>query len=106
MNISRSTLYRRLDEAGVSTDDRTHLSNEQLDALIEVIKREHPNDGEVLIQGHLIRQGVRVPRQMLREAIHRVDHDNVVARRHSVVQRRVYSVPHPNYIWHMDSHHN
>ena len=44
-------------------------------------------------------------REALRKAIHRVDHENVVARRHHTVQRRVYSVPHPNYIWHLDGHH-
>lgn len=105
MNISRSTLYRRLEEAGVSTDDRTQLSADEVDELIMAIKQDHPNDGEVLLQGHLIRQGVRIPRQVLRESIHRVDHANVVARRHSVVRRRVYAVPHPNYIWHIDGHH-
>ncbi len=57
------------------------------------------------MQGHLIQRGVRVPRQRLRDAIHRVDHERVVSRRLSVVRRRVYSAPYPNYIWHKDSHH-
>ena len=105
MNISRSTLYRRLNEAAISSSDYTPLSSGELDQMIMEIKINHPNDGEVLMQGHLLHQGVKVPRQMLRESIHRVDHDNVVSRRRSVVERRVYSVPHPNYIWHIDSHH-
>ena len=42
---------------------------------------------------------------MLRASIHRVDHENVIARRYSTVRRRTYSVPYPNYIWHIDSHH-
>jgi len=94
LEISRSTLYRR-----------EILSDEQLDEVIQLIKENHPNDGEVLIQGNLVRQGIRVPRRMVRASIHRVDHERVAARQHSVVRRRVYSVPHPNYIWHMDSHH-
>lgn len=105
MNISISTLYRRLNEAGICPSNCTHLSSDQLDQLIEELKRYHPNDGEVLMQGHLLRQGVKVPRQMLCESIYGVDHDNVVASRRSVVQHRVYSVPHPNYIWLIDSHH-
>lgn len=104
LNISRSTLYRRLREAGIEVRDKL-VTDQQLDATIQHIKQNHPNDGEVLIQGHLVRQGIQVPRRMLRASIHRVDHDNVVARQHSVVKRRVYSVPHPNYLWHMDSHH-
>ena len=105
LNISPSTLYRRLNEAGISPERETLVSEQQLDETIQCIKLTHPNDGEVLTQGHLIRQGIRVPRRMLRASIHRVDHDSVVARQHSVVRRRVYSVPHPNYLWHMDGHH-
>ena len=105
LGISRSTLYRRLNEAGVATDDHTPLSNHQLDRVIELIKKDHPKDGEVLVRGHLLRQGIKVTRQKIRDSIHRVDHTNVAARRRNVVHRRVYSVPFPNYIWHIDSHH-
>ncbi len=94
-----STLYRRLDEAGISPEScTTLLSDQQLDVILQRIKQNHPNDGEVLLQGHLIHQGIRVPRRILRASIHRVDHDSVVEHQHSVVQRRVYSVPHPNYV--------
>ena len=44
-------------------------------------------------------------RKELRAAIHRVDHENVIRRRRSTIKRRVYSVPHPNFIWHIDSNH-
>lgn len=102
---SRSTLYRRLQEAGVSPNDCTILSNQQLDEIIQSIKLDHPNDGEVLMQGHLIRMGIRITRQLLHNSIHRVDHMNTVARGHSVVRHRVYSVQYPNFLWHIDSHH-
>lgn len=48
---------------------------------------------------------MKIQRQALRDSIHRNDHDNTVARRSSVVRRRVYSVEYPNSVWHMDSHH-
>ena len=48
---------------------------------------------------------IRVPRQALRQSIHRVHHANIVLRRCLVVRRQVYSLPCPNYIWHIDSHH-
>ena len=105
LEISRDTLYRRLEEAGVSPDDYTPLSDQQLDETIHSIKQDHPNDGEVLLQGHLLRQGIRIPRHTLRSAIHHVDHINIVARKRSVVQHRIYSVPHPTHIWHIDGHH-
>ena len=101
LGLSRATLYRRLKEAGVSSDEYTQVSDEQLDEVICSIKQDHPNDSEVLLQGHLLRQGIKVPRHALCNAIHmihRVDHISTVTRKRSVVRRRIYSVPHPNYI--------
>jgi len=105
LDISRATLYRRLEEAGVSSNDNTPLSDVQLDEIVSSIKQDHPNDGEVLIKGHLISRGIRVPRQALRDSIHQVDHENVDARRNSVIHHRIYSVPYPNSVWHIDGHH-
>jgi len=42
-----------------------------------------------------------VPRAELRAAI-RVDHDNTVLRCSEVIKRRVYTVAHPNSLWHID----
>ena len=57
------------------------------------------------MQGHLVRMRIRVTRQALRNSIHRVDHINVILRHRTVVRRRVYSVPFPNSVWHIDGHH-
>ena len=83
----------------------TPLSDVQLDEIVSSIKQDHPNDGEVLIKGHLISRGIRVPRQALHDSIHRVDHENIDACCNSIIHRRVYSVPHPNSVWHIDGHH-
>ena len=103
--ISRSTLYRRLGGAGISTDDYTGISSSELDDVIQGIKSEFPNDGEVMLNGHLLRLGIKVTQQALRDSIHRVDHANTVNRRSKVVQRRVYTVSCPNALWHIDTHH-
>lgn len=105
LGISRSTLYRKLDEAGISSQDHSPLSDRELDQVIRALKIDHPNDGEVLLQGHLVSMGIRVTRAALRRSIHRVDHAGTVVRQRSAVRRRVYSVPHPNFVWHIDSHH-
>lgn len=41
----------------------------------------------------------------MRASIHRVDPDGMAERSRKAIKRRVYSVPHANYIWHIDSHH-
>lgn len=105
LGISRQTLYRRLEEYGIPCSDNTVMSNNDLDKIVEGIKSEHPNDGEVMIQGQLVGLGIRVTRYQLRASIHRVDHEGSQRRLSCVVKRRQYSVDCPNSIWHIDGHH-
>ena len=49
--------------------------------------------------------GIGVPRAQLRSSIHRVDHANRVSRQSTVIRRRIYSVAHPNSVWHIDGNH-
>ena len=81
------------------------LSFSDLDSLLTEIKCNHPNAGEVMLGGHLISIGVRVPRSQLRDSIHRVDPQEVELRRLHIVKRRQYFVESPNSVWHMDGHH-
>ncbi len=80
---------------------------------MKAIKQDHPNDGERLVQGHLSRQGISVRRKMLRDSIHHIDHENVVAPKMlwlvDVILYNVENTPHvpfPNFIWHIYSHKN
>ena len=90
LGISRHTLYCRLTEEGILRELQfTEIPNEDLDDLIKDIKGEHPNDGEVLVTGHLLAKGIRVPCAQIRPSIHRVDPDNTVLQRRRAVVRRV-----------------
>ena len=57
LDISSSTLYCQLNEEGISCDLYTHLTSAELDELVIDIKRNHPNDGKVLLNGHLNKVG-------------------------------------------------
>ena len=105
LHISRSTLYRRMQESGISVDDYAKLSESSLDKIIQDIKVNHPKDGERLMQGHLSRISLNVRRKDLRSAIHRVDPHGLEARKRYSIKRRAYCVPYPNALWHLDSHH-
>ena len=105
LGISRQTLYRRLEEYGIPCSDYNVMLPNDLDRAVKDIKSEHPNDGEVMIQGQLVGQGIRVTRSQLRASIHRVDHENTRHRLSHVIRRRQYSVECPNSIWHIDGHH-
>ena len=69
------------------------------------IKQSHPNDGEVMMRGHLLHEGVRVPRSRIRASIHRVDPAGVAERKSKAVKRWVYHVSYPNDVWHIDGNH-
>ena len=105
LEISRSTLYRRLQEFNIDPRAFTEISQSELDELLKTIKSTNPNCGKVMIQGSLIHRGIKIPRDMLRAAIHRVDHENTVQRQTSVINRRVYCAPHPNAVCHLDDNH-
>jgi len=82
LGISRATLYRRLDEEGLSSNcTYSNISDQDLDSYLVSIKRSHPNDGECLLAGHLCCLGIIVPRSQLRGSIHLVDPKNTAARR-------------------------
>lgn len=106
MGISRSTLYRRLQDEGI---DRactySSISDSDLDRAVTSIKQSHPNDGERLMIGHLHRIGIIVQRWRVRASIHRVDPVSTALRRSRTIRRRVYSVEGPNSLWHIDGNH-
>ena len=106
LGISRSTLYRRLEESGIQQDVQyTSISDFELDRAVEYIKNMHPNDGERLLIGHLRRMEIVVPRARVRGSIHRVDPVSTALRRSIAIRRRTYWVSGPNALWHIDGHH-
>ena len=58
-----------------------------------------------MLQGHLLHMGIEVPRAKLHSTIHRTDHANTIRRQSHIINRRVYSTPHPNAVWHIDRTH-
>ena len=72
--VSRSTLYRRIQDEGLSLDlTFTNVTDNELDHHVEAIKRLYPNKGERLMIGHLRSLGIYVPQSLLGASIHRVD---------------------------------
>ena len=70
------------------------------------IQYNFPNSGLVMMQGHLMSEGVHVQRQRLREAVARCDPISRRLRWHQVLSRGAYFVPRPNSLWHTDGHHS
>ena len=103
LNISRQTLYRRLDGSGLM--GYTDVSDQELDSTIETYKATHPNDGENMVTGSLRSSGIYVRRKRIRESIHRVDPSGIEERARKTIRCRRYHVESPNKVWHMDGNH-
>ena len=104
LGVSERTLSRRRIEYGIF-DSFSEISDEELDVHIERILQLTPYSGEVYIIGSLKARNVRVQRERVRESLLRVDPIGRQMRRRYAICRRVYSVPGPNYLWHIDSNH-
>ncbi|KAK6475949.1 hypothetical protein HHUSO_G23946 [Huso huso] len=105
LGISRPTLNRLMREYQITGPTFSTLSDEQLDAAVCERKIHHPHVGEVMLNGHLRSRGIFIQRNRLRQSLKRVDSHGIEARRSRTIQRRLYSVPCPNYLWHIDGNH-
>lgn len=102
-DVSQSALYSRMKQLCICYKDRfSSIDNDDLDRVVRDIKNKHPHCGEVMITGHLSARGIIIQRNCVRESIHRVDPRGVDDHRCRRICHCVYSVPCPNFMWHLD----
>ena len=86
----------------------TAITDLELDAKITHAKSQLSGFGERMVLRFLNSKGIRVSRDRIRAAIDLVDLQGVAERQelqNRRIRRRVYSVPCPCYIWHLDGNH-
>ena len=105
-NVSRTTLWRRMNESGISTSSYSDICDADLDAIVHDTQSRFPNMGLRLIHGHLMSIGIKIKRERLRESVKRVDPFRCSLRWRQIISRRTYSVAGPNSLWHIDGHHS
>ena len=59
-----------------------------------------------MLQGYLKSQGIHVQRRRVRDSVLRINPMRAMIRWQRTISRRSYSVPGPNSLWHIDSHHS
>lgn len=106
MQVSRSTLWRRLKVADYQIRKYSDISDDELDGIISQIQREHPNCGLPMMSGFLQNRGIMVQQYRMRESVARVYPIRRMVRWQQVVSRRCYNVPGSNSLWHIDGHHS
>ena len=106
LHVSLSTVRRRMADFGLAVrNDYSSIPDSELDRLITTIHYHHPNCCYRLMQGHLTALGLRVQQNRIKEAMLRTDPEGVFSRWGCTVNRRQYSVPTPNALWHIDGYH-
>ena len=103
--VSRPTLYKAIRNFNIDYQKFSALSDAEIRQDVEVIASKHPNAGEVMVMGHLRARGIHVQRSRVRDAIHHTNPAGPLSRRRAPIRRRMYSVPCPNYVWHIDGNH-
>ena len=106
LQVSRTTLWRRVKEMGIPLERYTEISDADLDDAVSSIQQQNPNCGQGLLQGYLRERGICIQRQRLRESVVRTDPCRRALRWHQVISRRTYSVPGANSLWHIDGNHS
>ena len=87
MLVSRTTIWRKLREAGITLEKYSSISDDDLDSQVGMLQMCHPHCGQVLLRSMLQAQGVHVPRYRLRESMHRVDPEHCSSRWHQKIRR-------------------
>ena len=106
LRVSSSTVKRRIVQYGLeSMTDYSDITDLQLDLIANQFIINHPCSGEKSFEGYLRQMGLRVQRQRIRNSLQRVDSRGIRSRFNGILHRRVYSVPMPNSLWHIDGHH-
>ena len=106
--VSRWTIYRRARTLGITNLDRwSNITDAALDdRILSFMNRHGHTVGQSMVIGYIRSIGLHVQRDRIRASINRVDPTGAALRWACVVTRRVYSVPWPNSLWHMDGNHS
>ena len=83
----------------------TDMSDAQLEDLLRTFQDEKNTSGRRYAEAYLCARGYRVQKWRIRLALRRVRGLVSILQNHKAIDRRKYSVPRSNYLWHCDGHH-
>ena len=89
----------------MQTSSYSQISDADLDNVVSTLVWRFPNNGISMMWGHLCSVNFIVTRSRVQDSKLRVSGSFVRMRQRLTVQRRVYSVPAPKCLWHIDGLH-
>ena len=103
--ISRTTLWRRCHELGITLQSTSNISDSEVDAVMQRLVNQYPRCGTIMMWGYLRSYGIHLPRRRVRESLLRVSPRMVQSRATTTIARRQYTVASSNALWHIDGLH-
>lgn len=101
LGVSEKTVHRRVLEWNIPT--YSSISDHEVDVIVRRYLEEFPQCGEAMLRGHFLSLNLHIQRERLRQSVKRITGSE--QRNTQQIYRRVYSVPGPNFLWHIDGHH-
>ena len=96
-----SSLHRQITSF---TGPLSIINDEDLDSVILQLRQQYTRAGITILHGMLQQLGYRIPRERIRQSLHRIDPVHCIFGRIRI-RRRTYSVAGPNALWHHDGQH-
>ena len=103
--VSRTTLWRHLTQLGIPLSSYSSISDSELDGVMELLVKDFPSNGIVMMWGQLRSMSIYVTRQRVHDSLMRVSPHFIEQRHSQTISRCVYNVPSSNYLWHIDGLH-
>ena len=89
----------------LSFSSYSNITDSELDGVMGILVRDYPQNGVVMMWGHLRSISIFVTRKRVYDSLTRVSPERIQHRRSTTISRRVYSVPSSNSLWHIDGLH-
>ena len=103
--VSRTTLWRSVQNLESFSSHYTTISDARLDELIRTIRQGFPNLGISMMLGHLRSRNVFVQRHRVRSSLVQIDPVGHSLRWFNTNATHVYTVRGPNSLWHINGLH-
>ncbi|KAI1789143.1 hypothetical protein LXA43DRAFT_865439, partial [Ganoderma leucocontextum] len=105
LHVHRHTIRKQLQVHSIPSPQYSAITNEELDTLLRAWKELRPESGIRYASAFLSGLGLRIQRDRVSESLRRIDGLGQKLRNHHTIDRGIYIVPFPNYLWHIDGHH-
>ena len=103
LNINKKRFYRWRKMVNYQ-DPLLQINDEEVELFAFDVFQDNPERGQIFFDGYLRALDIKIPRDRLRDCVHRVDPGGNSTRLRKSIKRRIYNITRPNNLWHIDGY--